>query len=234
MQHYVWSLAIFFGFSTVAFTEERLCLYWPVYLEGTNALYIADWIDTSDPDPCGNAEFTYYWGSIYDPLAPENCPDCRSASLFRSPQFSSTEKLKPLNHFAGLQKQISNEKELTDLVPESWQRYDANQRGDYSWSPRDGVTCQHSRIVEVNTEMGQKVQLKLFDVKFSPGRANLPQGLIKSKTLKLGYEVTGVPQSSSTAYEPKRMSRHHSANQGLIRVDGANYTVISKTPLFKE
>ena len=63
MRHYLLSLAICFSSSLICMADERYCLYWPVYISGADALYVADLIDTSDADPCGNAQPVYYWAS---------------------------------------------------------------------------------------------------------------------------------------------------------------------------
>ena len=234
MRHYLLSLSICLGWAMSSWAEERYCLYWPVYVEGNETLYIAALIDTSDPDPCAEAELVYYWGFTNDPSVPEDCPDCGHMVYLRSEELSATEQSKPRDPFAGLQHRISSQREFADLVPQKWQRHDAKSGGDYTWNPREGIICQHSRIVTVKTEQGANIQVKLFDIKFSPSRASLLQNSIPSKTMKLGFEVTGAAETASTAYEPKKTPRIVSSKQGSIRVDGADYTIISKTPLFRE
>ncbi|WP_397568689.1 hypothetical protein [Schlesneria sp. T3-172] len=235
MRHFLLSLAICLSSSVSLMAEElRYCLYWPVYIDGGTALYVSDMIDISNAYPCSDAYFCYYWADSDDPNVPENCPNCVHTLFARAANVSSKDQPAKNDPFAGLRKPFSSKSEFAQLVPTKWQRIDADAEGTYTWNPRDGVTCQNSRVVTVKTELGEKVQVKIFDLKFSPGRAGVIQSSAPSKTAKLGYEITDASQSNVSTYVPKKMPNVDSAYQGVINVDGANYTIISKAPLFRE
>jgi hypothetical protein len=188
-----------------------VCLYYPVLADDPYMWFVGE--EFMGGLNCTNGYACFASTDIGFDDWPETCPYCADNAQGTTPIVRATK---------GLRKPIGRCESLCSLVPV----HSPDGRGGF-WSPRRGVTVLGCRNIQVMTENGRTVSVRLFDARLSPRVAGIPGA--KDRIVHIGFESDQPISQECRPYRCRSDAR--TPFQGALKCCGFTYTVLTSTAL---